>query len=43
VLRLDLRGFEDPAAQPTGPLSPVDDVLDTLDAAGITHCHLVGA
>ena len=43
VLRLDLRGFGDSVLQPAGPLSPVDDVLHTLDELGIADCHLVGA
>jgi pimeloyl-ACP methyl ester carboxylesterase len=43
VLRLDLRGFGESARRPAGPLSPVDDLLDTLDQAGIDRCHLVGA
>jgi 3-oxoadipate enol-lactonase len=43
VLRLDLRGFGESSQLPTGPLSPVDDLLDTLDHAGVDRCHLVGA
>ena len=43
VLRLDLRGFGDSVLEPAGPLSPVDDVLHTLDELGIADCHLVGA
>lgn len=43
VLRLDLRGFGDSVQPPAGPLSPVDDLLDTLDHAGVARCHLVGA
>ncbi|MBV9821386.1 MAG: alpha/beta hydrolase [Actinobacteria bacterium] len=43
VLRLDLRGFGASEQPPTGPLSPVDDLLDTLDHAGVDRCHLVGA
>lgn len=43
VLRLDLRGFGESTGLPDGPLSPVADLLDTLDSAGITRCHLVGA
>jgi pimeloyl-ACP methyl ester carboxylesterase len=43
VLRLDLRGFGESVRLPAGPLSPVDDLLDTLDHAGVDRCHLVGA
>lgn len=43
VLRLDLRGFGESVHRPAGSLSPVDDLLDTLDHAGIDRCHLVGA
>ncbi|HST47144.1 alpha/beta fold hydrolase [Jatrophihabitans sp.] len=43
VLRLDLRGFGESVRRPAGSLSPVDDLLDTLDSAGIDRCHLVGA
>jgi pimeloyl-ACP methyl ester carboxylesterase len=42
-VRLDLRGFGDSTQRPSGPLSPVDDVLDTLFALGVGRCHLVGA
>lgn len=43
VVRLDLRGFGESAVPPTGRLSPVDDVLDTLGTLNIARCHLVGA
>jgi 3-oxoadipate enol-lactonase len=43
VVRLDLRGYGDSADRPSGPLSPVDDVLVTLAALDIDRCHLVGA
>lgn len=43
VVRLDLRGFGESVAPPVGPLSHVDDLLDTLDHLGIERCHLVGA
>jgi pimeloyl-ACP methyl ester carboxylesterase len=43
VVRLDLRGFGDSSGRPDGVLSPVDDVVDTLDALDIARCHLVGA
>lgn len=43
VVRVDLRGFGESVERPRGPLSPVDDVLDTLTALGIARCHLVGA
>jgi 3-oxoadipate enol-lactonase len=43
VVRLDLRGFGDSTERPAGALSAVEDVTDTLDALGVTRCHLVGA
>ncbi len=43
VLRLDLRGYGESVQRPAGPLSPVEDLLDTLDHVGIDRCHLVGA
>jgi 3-oxoadipate enol-lactonase len=43
AVRLDLRGFGESTARPHGALSPVDDVIDTLAAARIARCHLVGA
>ena len=43
VVRLDLRGYGESVDRPRGPLSPVDDVLDTLAELGIARCHLVGA
>lgn len=43
VVRLDLRGFGESVTRPHGALSPVDDVLETLDELGIGHCHVVGA
>ncbi|CAM3566719.1 alpha/beta fold hydrolase [Stackebrandtia soli] len=43
VVRLDLRGFGDSTTPPSVALSPVDDVLDTLDELEIERCHLVGA
>ncbi|HEU5270294.1 MAG TPA: alpha/beta hydrolase [Jatrophihabitans sp.] len=43
VLRLDLRGFGESGQLPAGSLSPVDDLLDCLDHAGVDRCHLVGA
>jgi 3-oxoadipate enol-lactonase len=43
VVRLDLRGFGDTVTRPSGPLSPADDVVDTLSEIGIGRCHLVGA
>ncbi|WP_181309877.1 alpha/beta fold hydrolase [Nocardioides campestrisoli] len=43
VVRLDLRGFGESVEPPTGPLSPVDDLLELLDSLGIGRCHLVGA
>lgn len=41
--RLDLRGYGESSARPSGALSPVEDVLDTLAALEIGRCHLVGA
>ena len=43
TVRLDLRGFGDSTERPSGALSTVDDVLDTLTELGIKRCHLVGA
>lgn len=43
VVRLDLRGFGESTLRPSGVLSPVDDVLDTLAQLAIGCCHLVGA
>ena len=43
ALRLDLRGFGDSAARPSGALFAAGDVLATLAEVGIGRCHLVGA
>jgi 3-oxoadipate enol-lactonase len=43
VIRLDLRGFGESDAPPSGALCPFDDVLDMLSELGIMRCHLVGA
>ena len=43
AVRLDLRGFGDSTERPLGPLSAVDDVLETLSALDIGRCHVVGA
>lgn len=43
VARLDLRGFGASDTAPTGPLSPVKDVVATMDEAGLERVHLVGA
>jgi 3-oxoadipate enol-lactonase len=43
AVRLDLRGFGESTQRPPGALSPVDDVINTLEALGIGRCHLVGA
>lgn len=43
AVRLDLRGFGGSTERPPGALSPVDDVIDTLAALGISRGHLVGA
>ena len=42
VVRVDLRGFGESTAAPSGPWSPRADVLGTLDALGIDRAHLVG-
>ncbi len=43
VARLDLRGFGASDTAPSGPLSRVEDVLTTMDDAGLERVHLVGA
>lgn len=43
VLRLDLRGYGESDERPDGALSPLGDVLDTLDGLGVERCALVGA
>lgn len=43
AVRLDLRGFGESTERPSGSLSPVNDVIGTLAALGISRCHLVGA
>ena len=43
VVRVDLRGFGDSVARPTGVLSHPGDVLDTLSEIGVDRCHMVGA
>ena len=43
VVRVDLRGFGESAAQPSGPVSHAEDVLDALSEIGVGRCHLVGA
>lgn len=43
AVRLDLRGFGESDAAPTEPFSHPEDLWDTLDALGVTRCHLVGA
>ncbi len=43
VVRLDLRGFGASTARPADALSPVDDVLATLDELEVERAHLVGA
>lgn len=43
VVRLDLRGFGESTERPSGAISAVGDVLDTLAGLGIGRCHLVGA
>jgi 3-oxoadipate enol-lactonase len=41
--RLDLRGFGLSDRAPNGPLSDVEDVMATVEEAGIGRVHLVGA
>jgi pimeloyl-ACP methyl ester carboxylesterase len=43
VIRLDLRGFGESDALPSGALCLFDDVLDMLSELGIGRCNLVGA
>lgn len=43
VMRLDLRGFGESDAPPSGALCPFNDVLETLSELAIGPCHLVGA
>jgi 3-oxoadipate enol-lactonase len=43
AIRLDLRGFGDSTARPSGALYPVDDVLETLDGLAVERCGLIGA
>jgi pimeloyl-ACP methyl ester carboxylesterase len=43
TIRVDLRGFGDSTTPPAGPLSHVQDVIETMDQLGAAGCHLVGA
>lgn len=43
LVRLDLRGYGESVDPPAKELSPVEDVLRTLDELGIRSCHVVGA
>ncbi len=43
IARLDLRGFGASNRAPMGPLSEVEDVMATMDEAGLGRVHLVGA
>ena len=43
AVRVDLRGFGDSDAAPTAPFSHPEDLWETLDALGVTRCHLVGS
>lgn len=43
VVRLDLRGFGESVARPTGAVFPAGDVVETLSELGIERCHIVGA
>jgi len=42
VLRLDMRGYGESTARPSGSWSPRADVLATLDALGVDRVHAVG-
>jgi 3-oxoadipate enol-lactonase len=42
VVRLDLRGFGESTTRPGGPLDPVADVTDVLDAEGLSRVDVVG-
>jgi 3-oxoadipate enol-lactonase len=43
IARLDLRGFGSSDRAPTGPVSEVEDVMATMEEAGLGRVHLVGA
>ena len=43
LARLDLRGFGSSDQAPEGPLSEVEDVMATMDEAGMGRVHLVGS
>lgn len=43
VVRVDLRGFGDSTARPTGAFSQAEDLLAALAEIGVDRCHLVGA
>ena len=43
VARLDLCGFGSSDRAPSGPVSDVEDVIATMDDAGLERVHLVGA
>lgn len=43
VVRLDLRGYGESTTRPGGLLSPVDDVIETLNELAIDSAHLIGA
>ena len=43
VVRVELRGFGDSAARPSGAISNPGDVLEMLSEMGVDRCHVVGA
>lgn len=43
AVRVDLRGHGESDEAPTAPFTHAEDLWDTLDALGVTRCHLVGA
>ncbi|MEP6799418.1 MAG: alpha/beta fold hydrolase, partial [Lapillicoccus sp.] len=43
VVRLDFRGFGESQTRPSGALSGLADVIETLDALGVGTAHVVGA
>jgi 3-oxoadipate enol-lactonase len=43
AVRVDLRGYGESDDAPTEPFAHPVDLWETLDALGVTRCHLVGA